>query len=66
MVIFYNQIKERRKIEKRIYALNFIYVEKGIPKKLVDGISSHQNDSREELTDEILKDEEEIFNKFFK
>ena len=52
--------------EKRIYAPNFIYVEKGVPKKLVDGISSHQNDSREELTDEILKEEEEIFNKFFK
>ena len=52
--------------EKRIYAPNFIYVEKGKPIKLVEGISDKQKDSREELTEEILKDEEEIFNEFFK
>lgn len=52
--------------EKRIFAPNFIYVEKGVPIKLVDGISSLQTDSREKLTEEILKEEEEIFNNFFK
>ena len=51
--------------EKRIYAPNYIYVEKGEPKKLVEGISEKQTDSRGELTEEILKDEETIFNKFF-
>ena len=52
--------------EKRIYAPNFIYVENGIPKKIETGISEKQTDSREELTKEILEDEEELFNKFFK
>lgn len=52
--------------EKRIYAPNFIYVEKGEAKNLIEGISEHQKDSREELTEEILKDEENIFNGFFK
>ena len=52
--------------EKRIFAPNFIYVENGVAKKLVEGISSNQKDSREDLTDEMLKDEEEIFNNFFK
>lgn len=52
--------------EKRIYAPNFIYVEKGKAKKLVTGISERQKDSREELTKKILKDEEEIFEEFFK
>lgn len=51
--------------EKRIFAPNFIYVENGVPVKLVEGISSKQTDSRGELTDEILKDEEEEFVKFF-
>ena len=52
--------------EKRIYAPNFIYVEEGIPKKLVTGISEKQTDSRGELTKEILEDEENIFQDFFK
>lgn len=52
--------------EKRIYAPNFIYVENGEAKKLVEGISSKQSDSREELTSEMLKEEENIFNSFFK
>lgn len=52
--------------EKRIYAPNFIYVEKGIVKKLVTGISDKQTDSREELSSDILTDEEEIFKDFFK
>lgn len=52
--------------EKRIYAPNFIYVENGKAIRMVEGQSSKQTDSREELTTEMLKDEEEIFNKFFK
>ncbi len=52
--------------EKRIFAPNYIYVENGVPKTLVSGISEKQTDSREELTTEILEDEEKIFNEFFK
>ncbi len=51
--------------EKRIYAPNFIYVEKGEIKRLTTGKSDLQKDSREELTKEMLKDEEEAFDKFF-
>lgn len=51
--------------EKRIYAPNFVYIEKGKAEKLVDGISSKQEDSREELTKEILEEEEKTFNEFF-
>ena len=52
--------------EKRIYAPNFIYVENGVAIKLDEGISNNQKDSREELTKELLEDEEELFNEFFK
>ena len=52
--------------EKRIYAPNFIYVENGVAIKLEEGISNNQKDSREELTKELLEDEEELFNEFFK
>ena len=51
--------------EKRIYAPNYFYIEKGIVKNMVEGISGKQKDSREELTEEILEDEEKIFNDFF-
>jgi len=51
--------------EKRIYAPNYIYVEKGVAKKLVTGTSEKQKDSREELTKEMLADEEKAFNDFF-
>ena len=52
--------------EKRIYAPNFVYIKKGKAVRLVTGISDKQQDSREKLTKEILKDETNIFNKFFK
>ena len=52
--------------EKRIFAPNFIYVKEGNAEKMVDGISEKQTDPRGELTEEILKDEEEMFNDFFK
>ena len=51
--------------EKRIYAPNFVYVENGEAIKLVSGISDKQEDSREELTEEILNDETKIFEDFF-
>ena len=51
--------------EKRIFAPNYIYVEKGEAKKLIEGTSDLQKDSREELTEEILNDEEKIFQDFF-
>lgn len=51
--------------EKRIYAPNYIYIENGVAKKLVTGVSDKQQDSREELTEEMLADEEAIFNDFF-
>lgn len=60
--------KDNKKIsvgEKRIYAPNYVYIDKGVAKKLVTGISELQKDSREELTTEILKDEEKIFDDFF-
>ncbi len=52
--------------EKRIFAPNYMFVEKGKVKSLVTGISEKQKESREELTDEILKDEAKIFKDFFK
>ena len=52
--------------ERRIFAPNFIYVKDGQAQELITGISDKQTDSREELTEEILKDEEELFEKFFK
>ncbi len=51
--------------EKRVYAPNFAYVLNGKAIRLVTGISEKQKDSREELTDEMLDDEENIFKKFF-
>ena len=52
--------------EKRIYAPNFFYVNKGVAKKMVEGISENQKDAREELTEELLNDEANIFDDFFK
>ena len=52
--------------EKRIYAPNYIYIKDGKPTKLVTGISEKQTDSRGELTNEILEDEEKTFQEFFK
>lgn len=51
--------------EKRIYAPSFIYVKEGEARSLVDGISSKQNGAYDELSDEVLTEEEEIFNEFF-
>ena len=51
--------------EKRIYAPSFIYIKNGKAIKLTEGISDKQTDSRDELTEDILKDEAELFNNFF-
>ena len=52
--------------EKRIFAPNFIYIKDGKAVKLESGNSDKQTDSRMDLTEEILKDEEIKFNEFFK
>ena len=51
--------------EKRIYAPNYFYVRNGEVVKMVEGISDKQTDPRGELTEEILKDEEEQFKSLF-
>ena len=51
--------------EKRIFAPNFISVVDGKPTDLVEGISSKQKGSMDELTDEILEEEKQIFKDFF-
>ncbi len=51
--------------EKRIYAPNFMYVENGVLKRMTTGKSDKQTDSREVLTEEMLKDEEEAFKTFY-
>ncbi|MBP5684163.1 MAG: hypothetical protein J6X02_02775 [Bacilli bacterium] len=51
--------------EKRIYAPNYFYIEKGVAKKMIAGYSNLQKDSREELTKEMLEDEEKAFSEFF-
>ena len=51
--------------EKRIYIPAFIYVDSGIAVKYTTGISDKQTKSREDLTEEMLMDEEQVFNDFF-
>ncbi len=51
--------------EKRIYVPLFVYLAKGKPIRTTSGLSDKQTDSREELTTEILQDEEKLFNDFF-
>lgn len=51
--------------EKRIYAPNFIYIENGTAVRLTTAISTLQTDSRGELTEEILQEEEILLNEFF-
>ncbi len=51
--------------EKRIFAPNFIYVEKGVATRLENGYSEKQTDSRMDLTDEMLADETTKFDEFF-
>lgn len=52
--------------EKRIFAPDFIYVENGVAKRITSATSENQKDADAKLTKEILKDEENSFNDFFK
>ena len=51
--------------EKRIYIPLFVYMAKGKPIRVTSGLSDLQTNSREELTKEILADEETLFDNFF-
>lgn len=51
--------------EKRIFAPSFIYIKNKTAQTLITGISSNQENPYEELTKEIIKDEEETFDTFF-
>ena len=51
--------------EKRIYIPLFVYFAKGKPVRSTSGISELQIKSRDELTKEILSDEEKMFDDFF-
>jgi len=51
--------------EKRIYLPTFIYIANGIPTRYTSGLSELQTKSREELTKEMLLEEENLFNDFF-
>lgn len=51
--------------EKRIFAPSFIYVKDGNHLQLVDGISKKQESYNSTLTEEILSEEKEKFDKFY-
>ena len=51
--------------EKRIFAPTFIYVDNGKAIRKETGISDKQKNAKDELTDEIINDEETKFNEFF-
>ncbi len=51
--------------EKRVGAPNFVIVVKGEPVEMITGISTLLNDPYMELTDELLKDVADIFQRFF-
>lgn len=52
--------------EKRIFLPNFVAVVNGEAKELIEGISEKQTEFNGELTEEILADEKESFDTFFK
>ena len=52
--------------EKRIFAPNFILVENGETKKVIQGISEKQQSYNSELNAEIINDEKSIFDNFYK
>lgn len=51
--------------EKRIFLPNIVAIENGEAKELIEGISDKQEKFNGELTEEIIKDEKDIFNSFF-
>ena len=52
--------------EKRIFLPNFVAVVNGEAKELIEGISEKQTQFNGELTEEILNDEKNAFDNFFK
>lgn len=52
--------------EKRIYAPNFIYIKNGKAIKITEGISKYQKEYNAKLDNKIIKDEDKLFNNFFK
>lgn len=52
--------------EKRLFAPNFISIENGKAKELIQGMSEKQESYNSNLTEEIKNDEKEIFDKFYK
>lgn len=51
--------------EKRIFAPNYFFIEKGVVKLMVTGISEKQTNAYQELSAEIRSDEEKLFEDFF-
>jgi len=51
--------------EKRIYIPLFVYMANGKPIRSTSGLSELQTGSRDELTTEILAEEEKLFDDFF-
>ena len=51
--------------EKRIFAPNFVFVRSGEAKELVQGISGKQESFNSSLTEDVIKEEEKIFDEFF-
>lgn len=51
--------------QKRIYAPNFFYVENGKVNRFTTGTSEKQEDARQELSDDIIADEIDMFEEFF-
>lgn len=51
--------------EKRIYAPNFFYVKNGVVIRFTTGTSEKQEESRQELSDDILADEIDMFEELF-
>ena len=52
--------------QKRVGAPSFILVKKGVVTKLEEGVPSTLSDPYMDLTDEIIKDTENIFNNLYK
>ncbi len=51
--------------QKRIFAPDLVAVKDGRAAAMAQGISEKQEDSRQELTDEIRQDEDNLFKEFF-
>lgn len=52
--------------EKRIYMPFFVHFTNGVPDRAITGVSDKQEDANGELTQEIIKEQEKMFDEFFK